>query len=140
MFSKNSHILVVDDSLNIRRVVVDSLNRLGFSKVATAEDSNEAFGKLMFFADSATPIKLILSDLNMPGPSGLELLKQVRSNEKFKDLPFILVTNESEKGAVIEAASNGVSGYVVKPFNLETLKKRLTEAWKKHFPNAEPEV
>jgi two-component system chemotaxis response regulator CheY len=132
MFGKDTHILVVDDSVNIRRVIVDSLNRLGFKKVATAADANEGFGKLEFFVDSPTPIQLILSDLNMPGPSGLDFLKRVRGEDRFKELPFILVTTESEKGAVIEAAVSGVSGYVVKPFNLETLTRRLEEAYNKH--------
>ena len=136
MFAKETHILVVDDSLNIRRLIVDNLQKLGFMKISSAEDSNEAFGKLNFFHPTPTPIKLVLSDLNMPGPSGLDLLKQVRANESFKQLPFILVTTESEKGAVIEAAVNGVSGYIVKPFNLETLTKRLGEAYKKHFPDS----
>ena len=135
MFAKHTHILVVDDSLNIRRIIVDNLNRLGFSKITTAEDSNEAIGKLTFFAESPTPIHLILSDLNMPGPSGLELLKQIRGTPRFADIPFILVTTESEKGAVIEAATSGVSGYIVKPFNLEILTKRLKEAYKKHNPD-----
>jgi two-component system chemotaxis response regulator CheY len=136
MFPRQTHILVIDDSLNIRRVIVDNLHRIGFTKIATAEDSNEAIGKLTFFADTISPIDLILSDLNMPGPSGLELLKQVRATEKFSQLPFLLVTTESEKGAVLEAASNGVSGYIVKPFNIETLTKRLKEAWKKHNPTS----
>lgn len=134
MFPKETHILVVDDSLNIRRLVVDSLQKLGFIKISTAEDSNEALGKLAFFVATPTPIKLVLSDLNMPGPSGLEFLKQVRASQEYAQLPFILVTTESEKGAVIEAAVSGVSGYIVKPFNLETLTKRLNEAFRKHFP------
>lgn len=132
MFPKETHILVVDDSLNIRRLVVDSLNRLGYSKICSAEDANEAFSKLNIHADTAKPVDLVLSDLNMPGPSGLDFLKQVRASEKFKSLPFILVTTESEKGSVIEAAMSGVSGYIVKPFNIETLTKRLKEAWTKH--------
>lgn len=134
MFVKDTHILVVDDSLNIRRLVVDSLQKLGFHKMSTAEDANEAVGKLGFFVNTPTPIQLILSDLNMPGPSGLEFLKQVRASAEYKTLPFILVTTESEKGAVIEAAVNGVSGYIVKPFNLDTLTKRMKEAYAKHFP------
>jgi two-component system chemotaxis response regulator CheY len=134
MFPKETHILVVDDSLNIRRLVVDSLQKLGFIKISTAEDSNEALGKLAFFVATPTPVKLVLSDLNMPGPSGLEFLKQVRASQEYAQLPFILVTTESEKGAVIEAAVSGVSGYIVKPFNLETLTKRLNEAFRKHFP------
>ncbi|MCC7403191.1 MAG: response regulator [Bdellovibrionales bacterium] len=139
MFSKETHILVVDDSVNIRRVIVDNLTRLGFKKIATASEANEGYGKLSFFVDSPTPIQLVLSDLNMPGPSGLDFLKKVRADEKFKELPFLLVTTESEKGAVIEAAVSGVSGYVVKPFNIETLTKRLQDAWNKHYgPGAKP--
>jgi len=134
MFAKETHILVVDDSLNIRRLIVDTLQKLGFIKISTSEDANEALAKLSYFSQSPTPIKLILSDLNMPGPSGLDFLKQVRGSEDFKALPFILITTESEKGAVIEAAVSGVSGYIVKPFNIETLSKRLGEAFKKHYP------
>jgi two-component system chemotaxis response regulator CheY len=134
MFPKETHILVVDDSLNIRRVIVDSLQKLGFVKISSAEDVTEAYSKLNMFADSPTPIALILSDLNMPGQSGLDFLKMVRKQDKYQKLPFILVTTESEKGAVIEAAMSGVSAYVVKPFNVDILTKRLKEAWKKHNP------
>ena len=134
MFPKETHILVVDDSLNIRRLVVDSLNRMGFTKITAAEDAVEAFNKLNAAAESGKPVQLVLSDLNMPGPSGLDFLKQVRSNDAYTTLPFLLVTTESEKGSVIEAAMAGVSGYIVKPFNIETLTKRLKEAWAKHNP------
>jgi two-component system chemotaxis response regulator CheY len=136
MFAKETHVLVVDDSLNIRRIVVDSLQRLGFAKITTAEDAVEALGKLKFFAKTPHAIGLVLSDLNMPGPSGLDFLRQLRSEKDFITLPFVLVTTESEKGAVIEAAGAGVSGYVVKPFNLETLTKKIKDAWKKHNPEA----
>jgi two-component system chemotaxis response regulator CheY len=136
MFPKETHVLVVDDSLNIRRIVVDSLQRLGFSKITTAEDAVEALGKLKFFVKTPNTVGLVLSDLNMPGPSGLDFLKQVRGEKEFLTLPFLLVTTESEKGAVIEAAAAGVSGYVVKPFNLETLTRKIKEAWKKHNPEA----
>ena len=134
MFPKETHVLVVDDSLNIRRIVVDSLQRLGFKKITVAEDAFEAQGKLKFFSESENPVGLVLSDLNMPGPSGLEFLKQCRADAAFATLPFLLVTTESEKGAVIEAAASGVSGYVVKPFNLETLTKKIKDAYKKHHP------
>lgn len=136
MFPKHTHILIVDDSLNIRRLVVDSLQRLGFTKMVTAEDANEALKKLTQLAETPTPIDLVLSDLNMPGPSGLDFLRQVRSHAKFSKLPFLLITTEAEKGAVIEAANSGVSAYVVKPFNLDTLTRRLKDAWKKHHPEA----
>jgi DNA-binding response OmpR family regulator len=134
MFPKETHILVVDDSINIRQIICENLRRLGFLRLDTASDANEAFGKLVQFSKTPTPFTLVLSDLNMPGPSGIDFLKQVRETEKFKTLPFILITTESEKQAVIQAAMSGVSAYVVKPFNLETLTKRLQEAWKKHYP------
>ncbi|MCB0411742.1 MAG: response regulator [Bdellovibrionales bacterium] len=135
MFPKQTHILVVDDSLNIRRLIVESLQTLGFVKISTAEDVTEAHQRLKLFKDTPTPVELILSDLNMPGRSGLDFLREVRAAEEYKALPFILITTESEKGAVIEAAVSGVSAYVVKPFNLEALTKRLKEAYKKHFPD-----
>ncbi len=136
MFPKESHILVVDDSINIRNIVCDNLKRLGFSKMETAPDANDAFSKLVSYSKTPNPVTLILSDLNMPGPSGIDFLKQVREIDKFKELPFVLITTESEKQAVIQAALAGVSAYIVKPFNLETLTKRLQEAWKKHHPPA----
>jgi two-component system, chemotaxis family, chemotaxis protein CheY len=135
MFPKETHILVVDDSINIRQIICDNLRRLGFLKIETASDANEAFGKLVHFSKGPAPFTLVLSDLNMPGPSGLDFLKQVRETDKFKEMPFILITTESEKQAVIQAAMSGVSAYIVKPFNLETLTKRLQEAWKKHNPD-----
>lgn len=134
MFPRETHILVVDDSINIRQIVCDNLRRMGFIKMETAADANEAFGKLVHYSKTTSPFTLILSDLNMPGPSGLDFLKQVRETDKFKEIPFLLVTTESEKQAVIQAAMSGVSGYVVKPFNIETLTKRLQEAWRKHHP------
>ena len=136
MFAKETHVLVIDDSLNIRRIVVESLQRLGFSMITTAEDAIEARNKLNFFVQSSNPVGLVFSDLNMPGPSGLDLLKQVRAAPELNGLPFLLVTTESEKGAVIEAAACGVSGYVVKPFNLETLTKKVKDAWRKHNPGS----
>jgi len=134
LFPKNTNILVVDDSVNIRKMICETLQKLGFSKITTAMDANEAFVKMTQANKDGEPFTLVLSDLNMPGPTGLEFLKQIRSIPKYKDLPFLLVTTESEKGAVIEAAVHGVSSYVVKPFNIETLSKKLMEAWKKHHP------
>ena len=134
MFPKETHILVVDDSINIRQIICENLRRLGFTRMETAADANEAFTKLVHYSKGPNPFTLILSDLNMPGPSGLDFLKQVRETDKFKDMPFVLITTESEKQAVIQAAMSGVSAYIVKPFNIEILTKRLQEAWKKHNP------
>ncbi len=134
MFPKNTKILVVDDSAHIRRMVVDCLYQMGFRSYEEAEDANEAFGILKTASESPEPFNLVLSDLNMPGPSGLDFLKQIRSLNNYKNLPFLLVTTESEKASVIEAAMSGVSSYIVKPFDVNTLSKKMIEAWKKHNP------
>jgi two-component system chemotaxis response regulator CheY len=133
VFANETHILVVDDSVNIRRMITDTLYKMGFSRVTSAGDANEAMTKLRAALAGDNPCALILSDLNMPGPSGLDFLKNVRSDEVLKSLPFILVTTESEKGAVLKAVSLGVSSYVVKPFNVDTLTKKMQEAFRKHY-------
>ncbi|MCB0391937.1 MAG: response regulator [Bdellovibrionales bacterium] len=135
MFDKDTKILVVDDSLNHRQLIFDSLKKLGFKSITTSENVNDAFMKLNSEEEKGLPFNLVLSDLNMPGLSGLDFLKMVRETEKFSKIPFLLITTESEKGAVIQAAMNGVSSYIVKPFSVETLTKRLDEAWKKHYTN-----
>lgn len=132
MFSQDTHILVVDDSSNIRQILVASLEKIGFSKIETAVDATSGFEKLVKKLSDGNPFTLIFSDLNMPGPSGLDFLKKIRSSDEYKSLPFILVTTESEKGAVLEAAMAGVSSYVVKPFDIDTISKKLLEAWNKH--------
>ena len=136
MFPKNTHILIVDDSANIRRMVVDVLSKLEYYKVTTSGDANDALDKIKHFHGSDNPIGLVLSDLNMPGPSGLDFLKSVRQSKTNPEMPFILVTTESEKTAVAEAAMCGVSGYIVKPFSIDILAKRLMDAWKKHNKEA----
>ena len=132
MFAQDTPILVVDDSFNVRRLICDNLEKLGFKNLVAVEDAVQGMSKLNETLNTDAAIKLVLSDLNMPGPSGIEFLKQVRTKDQFKNLPFILITTESEKGAVIEAAVNGVSGYIVKPFSIQTLTSRLQEAYKKH--------
>lgn len=132
MFPRETHILVVDDSLNIRRMVTETLQKMGFAKITTCGDANEAMEKLTKANETNHPVTLILSDLNMPGPSGLDFLQNLKTMDAYKGIPFILVTTESEKGAVLRAATLGVSSYVVKPFNVETLGKKMLEAWKKH--------
>ena len=132
MFPEETHILVIDDSSNIRQVISSSLERIGFRRIETAVDAHSGFEKIQKKNLSGDGYHLILSDLNMPGPSGIELLKQLRNSTEYSEIPFILITTESEKGAVLEAAMSGVSSYIVKPFDLETVKRKLKEAWGKH--------
>lgn len=118
---KNMPILVVDDFNTMRRIVRSLLKQLGFNNVDEAVDGDDAFAKI-----SAKQYALILSDWNMEPKSGIELLRDVRKNEKHKTLPFILITAESKVENIVEAKKAGVNQYIVKPFNAKTLKEKLT--------------
>lgn len=118
---KNMPILVVDDYNTMRRIVRNLLKQLGFDNTDEAADGTEALNKLR-----EKPFSLVISDWNMEPMSGMELLKLVRADEKLKALPFIMVTAESKPENVIAAKQAGVSNYIVKPFNAETLKTKLT--------------
>jgi two-component system chemotaxis response regulator CheY len=118
--NKNMPILVVDDYNTMRRIVRNLLKQLGFDNADEAADGSEALKKLR-----EKPFGMVISDWNMEPMSGMELLKQVRADEKLKMLPFIMVTAESKPENVIAAKQAGVSNYIVKPFNAETLKTKL---------------
>lgn len=119
---KNQRVLVIDDFQTMRRIVVNLLRQLGFTNVTEAEDGQAAWEKLQ-----VDNIDLIVSDWNMPNMNGLELLKKVRSSDKYKATPFIMVTAEGKRENVIAAVQSGVSNYIVKPFNAATLKEKLTK-------------
>jgi two-component system chemotaxis response regulator CheY len=128
MFNPETHILVVDDMLTMRKLVQKSCKELGFTNFTEAKDGAEAFSKL----DAASPaIGLVISDWNMPGASGLDLLKRVRATEKYKTLPFVMLTAEAEKTQIVEAVQAGVSNYVIKPFTTDVLKEKLEAVHKK---------
>lgn len=118
---KNMNILVVDDYNTMRRIIHNLLRQLGFEHVDEAATGAEALTKL-----HEKKFGLVISDWNMVPMTGLDLLKQVRADSKIKDMPFIMVTAESKPENVIAAKQAGVSNYVVKPFNAETLKTKMT--------------
>ena len=118
---KGMHILVVDDYNTMRRIIRNLLKQLGFEHVDEAAHGGEAIIKLREKA-----FGLVISDWNMEPVTGMELLKQVRADEKLKNLPFIMVTAESKPENVIAAKQAGVSNYIVKPFNAETLKTKMS--------------
>lgn len=117
---KNMQILVVDDYQTMLRILKNLLKQLGFHNVEQAVDGREALSKL-----NSVKIDFIISDWNMEPMTGIELLKEVRGNEKLKHIPFIMVTAESKTENVIAAQQAGVSNYIVKPFNAETLKGKM---------------
>jgi len=127
MFDPKTRVLVVDDMMTMRKLVKKSLMEIGFSDIIEANDGAVAWEALN---NSPAPVGLIVSDWNMPNCTGLDLLKRVRGS-RFKDLPFLLVTAEAEAKQISEAIAAGVSGYVVKPFEVSMLKTQLESVAKR---------
>ena len=114
-------ILIVDDYKTMLRIISNLLKQLGFSNIDEATDGSMALGKLR-----ERPYGLVISDWNMEPMTGLQLLKEVRADERLKAMPFIMITAESKTENVIAAKQAGVNNYIVKPFNAETLKKKMS--------------
>jgi two-component system chemotaxis response regulator CheY len=120
MKDKNFPVLVVDDFSTMRRIIKSALKQMGLEDVTEAEDGNIAFQKLKL-----KEFRLIVSDWNMPNCMGIDLLRKVRADEKYKHIPFLMVTAEARKDNVLEAAKAGVSNYITKPFTAEELQKKI---------------
>ena len=113
-------VLVVDDYKTMIRIVTNLLKQLGFKNIDDAADGNAALKKLR-----SGGFGLVISDWNMEPMTGLELLREVRSDGSLKATPFLMVTAESKTENVVAAKQAGVDNYIVKPFNAETLKEKL---------------
>ncbi len=122
MAYKDLTVLVIDDFSTMRRIVRNILRDLDFRNILEAENGIAAMDVL-----KSQKVDLIVSDWNMPKMNGLELLKFVRSEESLKDLPFLMVTAESQKENVVEAVKARVSNYIVKPFTAATLGEKLAK-------------
>ena len=114
-------ILIVDDYKTMLRIIRNLLKQLGFENVEEATDGSAALAKLR-----EKPYGLVISDWNMEPMTGLQLLKEVRADERLKHTPFIMVTAESKTENVISAKQAGVNNYIVKPFNAETLRTKIS--------------
>ena len=117
----NMPILIVDDYKTMLRIIRNLLRQLNFTNIEEATDGSMALRKLR-----EKSFSLVISDWNMEPMTGLQLLKEVRADTKQKDLPFIMITAEAKTENVVMAKKAGVSNYIVKPFNAETLKGKLT--------------
>jgi two-component system chemotaxis response regulator CheY len=117
---KSMNVLIVDDYKTMLRIIRNLLKQIDFNNVDEATDGSEALAKL-----KAGHYGLVISDWNMQPMTGLELLIEVRRDPKLKTLPFIMITAESKIENVVAAKQAGVSNYIVKPFNAETLKGKI---------------
>jgi two-component system chemotaxis response regulator CheY len=121
---KNMKILVVDDFSTMRRIVKNLLKELGFTNLDEADDGQTAWPKLQ-----TGNYDFLVTDWNMPGMTGIELLKHVRANPATANMPVLMVTAESKREQIIEAAQAGVNGYIIKPFTAGTLKEKLDKVF-----------
>lgn len=126
MADQNLRFLVVDDFATMRRIVRNLLKDLGYNNVEEAEDGNDALGKLQL-----SSFDFVISDWNMPNMDGLQLLNEIRKDDRFKAIPVLMVTAEAKKENIIAAAQAGASGYVVKPFTAAILEEKLNKIFEK---------
>ena len=117
----NMSILIVDDYKTMLRIIRNLLKQLGFNNVDEATDGSSALHKLR-----EKGYGLVISDWNMEPMTGIQLLREVRADTRLKEMPFIMITAESKSENVVAAKEAGVSNYIVKPFNAETLKNKLS--------------
>ena len=118
--SKDMRILVVDDFSTMRRIVRNILKKLGYENVDDADDGTTALRKLQ-----SQKFDFCITDWNMPKMSGLELLKEMKADDNLKDIPVLMVTAEALQENIIAAIKAGVSNYVVKPFDENTMREKI---------------
>ena len=123
---KSMKILVVDDFSTMRRIIKNLLKDLGFANIQEADDGNTALPMLQ-----QGDLDFVVTDWNMPGMQGIDLLRAIRADDKLKHLPVLMVTAEAKKEQIVAAAQAGVNGYVVKPFTAATLKEKLDKIFER---------
>ncbi|MGF1690369.1 chemotaxis response regulator CheY [Photobacterium kagoshimensis] len=119
-------ILIVDDFSTMRRIVKNLLRDLGFNNTQEADDGLTALPML-----KKGGFDFVVTDWNMPGMQGIDLLKHIRVDEELKHLPVLMITAEAKREQIIEAAQAGVNGYIVKPFTAATLKEKLDKIFER---------
>jgi two-component system chemotaxis response regulator CheY len=133
MYPSDTRILVVDDMNSIRKLVTKRCEKLGFTNIKQAEDGEKAWNMILTANQN---FQLIISDWNMPNCSGIELLKRIRSNPKFSNIPFIMLTAEKDTSQVTEAIKAGVDNYIVKPFKIDTFAEKILAVYKRRHKAA----
>lgn len=128
-------VLIVDDMQQIRVLVKDQLRSIGIKVFVEADSGDKALdilNKMPTDSNSAEHINFVVADWNMPNTNGLQLLKKMRENNQWAQIPFIMLTSESDREAVTKALFAGASQYMVKPFNRKIFEEKIKSAWTKH--------
>ena len=126
VLDKNMKILVVDDFSTMRRIIKNLLKDLGFANIQEADDGNTALPMLQ-----QGDFDFVITDWNMPGMQGIDLLRAIRADANLKHIPVLMVTAEAKKEQIVAAAQAGVNGYVIKPFTAATLKEKLAKIFQR---------
>jgi two-component system chemotaxis response regulator CheY len=116
----STKILIVDDSITIRRIITNALKTVGFPETVEATNGREALEKL-----TTSDVDFIITDWNMPEMNGLDFIKEVRSNPTYSSLPILMITTRGTEHDVIEALQAKVNSYIVKPFTPQELKEKI---------------
>lgn len=124
--NQNMKILIVDDFSTMRRIIKNLLRDLGFNNTHEADDGNTAWPML-----KSGNFDFLVTDWNMPGMQGIDLLRAVRADPGLASLPVLLVTAEARRDQIVLAAEAGVNGYIVKPFTAQTLKEKLDKIFER---------
>lgn len=127
----NARVLLVDDYEMIRVMLRNGLTQLGFKRIEEAKDGAEAMAKIQAALSSNDPYQMVFCDWNMPNKTGIEVLQECRGNASTKNLPFVMVTAESEQERVIQALKAGADDYIVKPIAVATLQKKIAKLLQK---------
>jgi len=123
---KNMRILIVDDFSTMRRIVKNLLSDLGYTNTTEADDGKSAWPLLQ-----AGSFDFVITDWNMPGMTGIELLRNIRGDTRIAKTPVLMVTAEAQREQIIEAAQAGVNGYIIKPFTAQTLKDKIDKIFQR---------
>ena len=112
--------LVVDDSTTMRRIIINTLTKIGYQDCTEASNGREGMERL-----AANGADMVITDWNMPEMSGIEFIRAIRANAATKDLPVLMVTTNAAKDDIVEAMRSGINNYVVKPFTADTIKEKI---------------
>ena len=133
-YLKNKNFLITDDYESMRVMITDNLRQLGVESIQAAKSGNEAVKVLTQHFGKPTQIDIVLTDLMMEDGNGIDLIKAIRASAQLKPLPILMITSKSEVAHVIEAAKAGVNSYIIKPWNLEDLAKKIEDVSEKYKP------
>lgn len=125
--SVSTKVLVVDDIVEVRDTVTDMLNKMGFEKVDTANSAEKAWTMLNDAAEAKMPYKIVLTDSDMSGKSGLALLREIRQREALSSADVFIMSANSEHEEIMKAMDAGVTGYILKPLSFNTLQEKLEQ-------------